>query len=215
MVKTARHMIRTSMLGLMRLAWSPGRSAAYRAARRSAALDCDDEAARALLAQEVAPGQGDSEAALKLLGRNRDEFLPDRAFRLLYAVAHRLPVEPMRGETQEPFRREERLGKLPLATAYTELVELEPRLSDAESSKPSSSETPAGMPLSMLLGPNAQHSDPLVRSQLALSIAAQHEAVVRGELDQGQANISYFAAPLKRVRRSGTLIEGIGRGDSA
>jgi hypothetical protein len=164
---------------------------------RNALLDCDDEAARALLAQEVAPGQRESEAALKLLGSRRDEFLSDRAFRLLYAVTHRLPVEPMPGEWQELFRREERLGKLPLATAYAELVEMEPRLIDAEFAP-------------MLVGPNAEHSDPLVRSQLALSITAQQEAVVRGELDQGQANISYFAAPLKRVRRSGTLIEGIG-----
>jgi hypothetical protein len=216
MVRKVYCIVSASLLRLMRMMRSQERVAIYRAAILHARLDCDDESAKARLAEEIAPHRRGRDAALRMLRRGRGEFLSDRAFRLLYAATHDLPVEPRCRQMEELFGREARLGRLPVATAYAQLVEMEPRLGDPELSHRGSSETatnatPAGMRLSMFLGPNAQHPDPLVRSQLALSIAAQYQAVLRGDLGEGAENASYFAATRKMVLRSGTLIRGQGQ----
>jgi len=198
-----------------------------RAAARQARTDLDDTDAKATLEPQVRAQRDGIAAAVDALRRRRADFIGDRAFRLLDAVARNAPVEPIAAEKITLFAQEAELGRLPLPEAYARLVELEPRLDRvAVRSRREVSEThttPRMRLFSMidqgkthrselrgLVGPCAQHGEPLMRSELALSIALQLQylAVMRGELPQDASSSSYFSSRRRVAVRSGTLLGG-------
>jgi hypothetical protein len=179
-----------------------GKSAGvYRAACAAARREDSDTAAAELLRAEIRDDRRGVARALRWLGTNRDEYVCDRAYRVLHAIATNKPVEPIRPAVAAVFEREAELGRAPLARAFEILVELEPRLRDLQSME---DENVWGKRLTELLGPNALGDDALVRSQLALSVASHY--LTFGSDGRASKDITYFAAPVKVVTRSGSTI---------
>lgn len=195
-----------------------------RAAMRHARSTLDDEAARAMLDQEVGDRRASVGAAVDALRRDRFNFLGDRAYRLLDAVARVTPVDVIAAENLTLFAREEELGRTRMDVAYSRLAELEPRLGclaeqgssavpEADTAPPppkrvhsARSERNGRAELRGLVGPSAQHPDALVRSELALSIALQYAAILSGELSREGMTSSYFCAHRRIAVRAGTLL---------
>jgi hypothetical protein len=166
------------------------RGVAPRAALRAAHSVESDEDARRRLKDEIASnGQGVREA-LAIFSKMREQYDTDRAYRLLYAVLTDTPVEPVAADHRDLFSREEQLGRMPLTEAFSFLAKHQPMLLEAAA------------PVSLLLGPAAQDcTDRLLESQLALSIASQHLAILDGSHD-GDDSCSYFLSPNKRMTLS-------------
>ena len=178
-----------------------------RAASRLARAELSDEEARARLGTQVRGHAGGIPGALKTFGQNRDEFESDRAFRLLSAISKEVPVPSIRPEMISKFAREEEMGRMPLYEAVMSLVRLEPRLDaliPVQDTKEIALECSSPGVIACLLGPNANHSDAIVRSQLALSIVSQYIAILSGEI-QGDRNMAYFSASTRVVALSGGL----------
>jgi hypothetical protein len=160
----------------------------------------------------------DARDALAILSTKRDQFDVDRAFRLLASVMANTPVEPIPLERRGLFSLEEKLGRMPLDEAFAFLAERQPmlhqfipnaRASDAAIATSVNEEIKNthkdDMPtrVSAAVGPAAQHcSDPLLRSQLALSLASHYLALLAGAQD-GDISCSYFSSRKKRVTLSG------------
>jgi hypothetical protein len=162
-----------------------------RAAIRLAHSDLDDEAACAQLRESTRGQPHGIRSALSVFGSSRDEFDSDRAYRLLQAVVSGGEVLPMTPRLRERFEGEARLGRMPMSEAVGFLRELQPALPDLRSV--------SAISLNAVLGPRAEHSDMLVCSQLALSIATQYLAIVNGRRDLGSTDTAYFAVPRKIV----------------
>ena len=103
-----------------------------RAALGQAASSADDETAVATLRGDVSEGGAAVREAIKYLGDPRDNFLYDRAYRLLTAAVDGGPVRPIDPTIGDLFLAEERLGRLPLRDAFAYLAQTEPRLLDVE-----------------------------------------------------------------------------------
>jgi hypothetical protein len=187
---------------------------AFRAALRAAHSIENDVDARQQLKDDLAKGEPGANKALEILARMRDQFDMDRAYRLLYATITDTSVQPISTANYDLFVLEERLGRLPLAKAFAFLAERRPSLLQVEqvaesegsgrnafSVKEGVADGDASVPprISTVLGPAAQGSgDPLLRSQLALSIASQYLAILEGSHD-GDVSCSYFASPKKKI----------------
>jgi hypothetical protein len=98
------------------------------AAKRHAASAIDDETAERLLRGEVSDRGEPARAAIKDFGDPRDNFLYDRAYRLLTAAVDGGAVRPIDTTVRDLFLTEERLGRLSLEDAFAELALTEPRL---------------------------------------------------------------------------------------
>jgi hypothetical protein len=190
--------------------------AVYGAATRQARRAVDDEQAKTTLGHEVYTHGDGVRKALELLRRDRTEFVSDRAYRLLDAVAREAPVDAIAADELVIFEREEELGRASVAAAFAQLAEMEPRLNEVaqcsrvatlESSSHASELLAArrrqGALLRDLIGPLAQHDDPLIRSQLALSVVSHYLAIVMGELPAECRTESYFSTRRKVMARSG------------
>ena len=164
-----------------------------RAANSLAYSTLDDNEASLHLRERIRGHDRGIRTTMTILGRRRNEFAHDRAYRLLAAATTGTPVQPIAAEWIDHFGREEELGRLPLGDAFTRLKELEPMLVDPhlEHLPVSHNET--------LVGPMAQHPDPLVRSRLALCIILQYQAIAEGDVGYGDVHTSYFSAPRKLV----------------
>jgi hypothetical protein len=171
-----------------------GRGIPLRAALRAAHSAESDEDARSRLSHELGGSKRDIHHALNILAAKRDQFDMDRAYRLLHAAITSDPVESIRSDLRELFSQEEQLGRIPLAQAFAFLAERQPGLSHLHAA--------AAQPVSALLGPAARNcSDPLLRSQLALSVVSQHLAIQSGS-QEGDISCSYFSAPRKTITLS-------------
>jgi hypothetical protein len=175
--------------------------AVMRAAARQARSTLDDARAKSELEREVSAHGDGVRNAHDALRRDRAEFVTDRAFRLLDAVVCDTSVDAISAAKIDIFTREEELGRTSVELAFGQLAEMEPRLDELVRSR---GEAPT-IRLSELVGPNAQHPDPLMRSQLALSIATHYLAILNGKLPPEAKNESYFSARRRVVVRSGAL----------
>lgn len=183
----------------------------YRAALKAAHSELNDVEAGKSLREQIQLHPRGARSALSLLGLTRDEFASDRAYRLLEAAIKNVSVEPVRGEMTDLFSREEKLGRLPLRDAFASLEQLEPALKSYEqvSTGAAHDRQTARHSIGALVGPTASNDDPLIRSQLALSVASQFLAIVLdGASNLGDINTSYFSSPRKLVVRSATLVGG-------
>jgi hypothetical protein len=182
---------------------------AYRAAVRIARSSLDDEHAKRELERDVVGYHDGVREAATALGKHRTEFVTDRAFRLLDAVLREAPVQAISPEYRDTFLREEELGRINVTSAFERLVAIEPRLGECAGAllqtllpNQENDKFSFGEQLSTLVGPGAQHPDPLVRSQLALSIASYYIAIVEGKLPSDTKDEAYFSARRRLAVRS-------------
>jgi hypothetical protein len=197
-------------MGVLSKILDPSRSnSVYRGALKQACSSLSDAEAREQLRELVAETKRGGRGALRTLKTCRAEYHGDRAHRLLSAVLEDRPVEPAPADKALLFGREERLGHLPLRDAFAVLKDLEPRLASLEQDgqsigrSPKEGVTPDGQLLNGLVGPLSAHPDELMRTQLALSIAAQYIAIISGSEQLGDGGTSYFESPRKKVVRAG------------
>lgn len=185
-----------------------------RAAAHQARSILDDEHAKNALAREIATRRNGIAGALAALGKKRGEFVTDRAFRLLDAIARDAQVDAIAPENVPMFSRERELGRANVAQACSRLAEIEPRLASyfvgrgsdkqrkrADSSRDRGTRAPTS-PVRTLVGPTAHSSDPLIRSQLALCVVYHYLAILDGKLPPEAAAEPYFSSRRKVVARS-------------
>ena len=192
------------------------------AAARDAAYsrDGDEDARNELIRRTDLRSKLETEAAgvwdaVEWLGRDRGDYIGDRAYRLLTAAVAGLPVRPIDQAVAELFAREEHLGRQPLEQAFEELAALEPKLLDVRSRltaarPPANQSTKQRSPqaidaLKGLVGVTSASPDPLLKTDLAHSIALQYLTVVTTGAPDGERTTPYFDAPRKASVRGGTL----------
>jgi hypothetical protein len=168
----------------------------FGAALTLAQSDKTDDEVRVMLQRKVAQCPKGTTHALAMLRSHRDSFEQDRAYRLLEAVVTDSPVSEVDPRSGELFRREQELGNMPIEDAVAYISALEPKLMDLKSSQ-------ARSDIGRLVGPRATHGDPLVRTQLSLSIVYHYISIEEGQISKGDKRESYFASPVKRVSQSG------------
>ncbi len=178
--------------------------------------------------RERVPGDGVGVTeALEHSARMRDDFIRDRAYRLLAAAAAGDPVEPIQPAKRELFAAEENLGRMPLRQAFEFLEQLEPGLRKAraavESLPPEPRPSPgADRPSGKVrvgpdqrirralnehaaVGPTSANDHALVRTNLANSIATTYLDILVRNPSGGDTSVSYFDSPAKRQVSSGRL----------
>jgi hypothetical protein len=186
-------------------------SAVHRAATRVAESPLGDEEARRELEAAVAPHPEGVELVLALWRGLRYDYVQDRAFRLLSAVAAAGPVEPMPPESAELFERERELGQLPLGEAFARLKALYPTLAEIEQDVVSGSlavNSERGISVfDVPLGRAVGHADPLLRSDLALNVAIAYLDSLAGVPGSMALEAPLFSA----ARRKGVSTGVFGR----
>jgi hypothetical protein len=170
-----------------------------------------DDEARDQLRSRV---EGDEQAvlnAVEWLALRRDEYVGDRAYRILLAAATDTPVKPIDPAMEDRFAAERELGSLPLGDAFERLARLEPGLrelaEDASLSDPDLTKHRVE-----LVGIGARSKDPLLSSDLAASIVMQYVRARGGRSGEVDLSKSFFESPKKAGVRSGTFL---GRGRPA
>ena len=152
-----------------------------------------DEDAAAALRPVVVAHPDAAGATLAYITANHERvggYVADRARRLLTAAVTDTPPTPVAPTMAGLYARERELGHLPLAAAVARLTELQPQLDELFSRASESGQlghaSIRDVKLSSaaheLVGPRSTHPDPLVRSQLALSIAAMNIRMLTGQL---------------------------------
>ena len=168
-------------------------TAVIRAALGAAYSSASDDDATLRLSNETAPDPTAIREAQRFFESRRDEFINDRAYRLLVALARGDGWVPAISEAnRERFDSEAHLGRLPLRDAFALLADRKPELRSLASSAAT-----CPTPSDILLDP-AGHPDSLCESNLAVSIATQFLAIQRGQ-HEGDPATSYFALPKKTV----------------
>jgi hypothetical protein len=174
----------------------------------------DDETATAKLRERLDASPAVLQEATIAMSKRRDDYLHDRAYRLLSAAAGDAPVQPIPPERVELFAREEALGRMPIQDAFALLAESEPRLADMERRARAHSRPPdAGSqlpqdisrPLHRLIGGGAQAQDELLRTSLATSIVHQYPRLIGGEDVGTSTETPYWELPRRMVVLTSTL----------
>ncbi len=179
-----------------------------RTARDLAHSPLDDEAVVAKLRERLDASQPILEEAAVTASKRREDYIDDRAYRLLSAAASGTAVQPIPPERAGLFAREEAIGRMPLEDAFALLAESEPRLLDlqrraresAASGQPAGYKLPEDIsnPLHQMVGGGAEVDDALLRTVLATSIAHQYLGVVAGDTRFGPAEVPFWELPRKR-----------------
>jgi hypothetical protein len=179
----------------------PKASEVSRKAVNVACSDMKDEQAVERLRGIAAKNSSGAARALEGLSRMRSEYSTDRAYRLLRAAVDgvRVPLPP--SESRELFDREEKLGRLPIERAIATLVALEPRLGRTASEGAPAIGRSQLLRLKSVMGPGSDNPDPLVRSNLALSVVSQYLELGDDGANPSDGEVSYFGARRKRVVR--------------
>lgn len=182
-------------------------SPAQRAARELAYSSLDDEAAKDALAERLKADAEVLKEATIHLARRRDDYINDRAYRLLSAAAVDTAVQPIPPERQELFAEEEAIGRMPIEQAFQSLSELEPCLIDvkrrAEAGTRDADGDGCGLPeclrkeLHGLVGGGASEHHELLRTSLATSIVHQYFLQLTGSTRLGSPSTAYFDSPTK------------------
>jgi hypothetical protein len=100
----------------------------------------------------------------------REDYLGDRAYRLLVAVHGGGSVAPSEASDRIRFEQEAMLGRLPLPDAFERLADAEPELRRLKEVALAGKKVRA-RDLRGLLGPSARRSDPVLQEEIALLIA--------------------------------------------
>ncbi|HTZ63399.1 MAG TPA: hypothetical protein VMB51_04790 [Solirubrobacteraceae bacterium] len=190
---------------------SPTRHAAIELAYSS----LGDEAAKVALGDRLkADSQVLKEATIDL-ARRRDDYIQDRAYRLLSAAAAGTAVQSIPPERQELFAEEEAIGRIPIEQAFERLAEIEPRLLGvkrlAEAGFSNEDTEACGLPkrvrqeLHPLVGGGASEDHELLRTTLATSIVHQYLEQRTGNTRLGSPSTAYFDSPTKRFVASFAL----------
>jgi hypothetical protein len=184
------------------------------AARKLAHASLDDETATAKLRERLDASPAVLKEATIAMTKRRDDYLNDRAYRLLSAAAADAPVQPIPPERAELFAREEALGHMPIGEAFVLLAESEPRLADMERrarSRSRPSDAGCGLaedisgPLHRLVGGGAEVEDELLRTSLATSIVHQYLRLL-GDEDVGTSTETpYWDLPNRIAVFTGTF----------
>jgi len=186
------------------------------AAWRTACGTLDDEAARATLSEQLNADPATIREATIELSRRRDDYLSDRAYRLLSAAAAGSPVQPIPPERAELFAAEENLGRMPMEDAFGRLAIAEPRLAGIRRRVADQNAGTDGRgcgrlsadvkeELGELVGGAASGEDELLNTSLASSIVHQYLEMLAGDSDSGPPDIPYFSHPRKTFVASGRL----------
>lgn len=194
---------------------APIQAAAWRAAHSA----LDDEAAKARLTEELIGDPAVVKEATLELSRRRDDYISDRAYRLLSAAAAGSDVQPVPPERADLFAAEEALGRMPLEEAFERLAEAEPHLEDirrrvsgrgtgVEPSDCGAVPPEIKKELVDLVGGAARKEDELLHTTLASSIVHQYLQLLAGDTEAGPASVSYFDHPRKAVVATGRLWGG-------
>jgi hypothetical protein len=179
-------------------------SPAQRAAKEAAYGPLDDESAKAALRERIG-GEAEvlTEATIDL-AKHRDDYIGDRAYRLLSAAAAGTAVQSIPPERRELFTAEEVIGTMPIEQAFQRLAEIEPRLLDIERmTRAAEVDDKGSLPpdvdrrLRSLVGGAAERDDELLRSNLASSIAQHYLRVLVGDSRCGSPEMSFFENPRK------------------
>ena len=185
------------------------------AALDQAASSADDSAAAAVLRSEVTDRGAVVRDAIDALANPRDNYLYDRAFRLLTAAVDGGPVRPIDSAVRDLFLGEQQLGRLPLEDAFASLARTEPRLRDVEreivaqrsSFEHAESQLEARRVIAnrieRLVGFGARRQGWLLRSDVTWSCVYGYLLAAAGASD-GDTTVALFDLP-RPVPRSGLL----------
>jgi hypothetical protein len=191
-----------------------------RAATKAAYTSLDDEAARLELSGEL---NADAEVIRETLANypSRDDYIADRAYRLLAAAATGSAVATMPAERADLFTQEEEIGRTPMVQAFARLAETEPGLLEIEQQTRPVIEDhdldQCGLPkeirhrLARLVGGGARSDRQLLHTPLATSIVHQYLQILAGNARLGTPDVSYFDSPIKHFVSSHTLFDFNGR----
>lgn len=185
-----------------------------RAARTLAYLPLGDELAKNQLSEQL-PADAALEEALASIAE-REDYISDRVYRLLAAVAAQTTVEPIPSRNTDLFAEEESLGRLPLEQAFQHLAGIEPDLLGLRS-RAQTARTQEGhervlpkdldQELKRLVGGAAQRENRLLRSDLASSIAQHYMRLLLGDAQYGPADMAFFENPRKTFSVTRVLLE--------
>lgn len=183
-------------------------SPAQRAAREGAYSSLDDEAAKLALARRLEADSKVLNEATIDLSRHRDDYIQDRAYRLLSAAATGTAVQATPPERQALFAEEAALGRMPIEQAFARLAEMEPRLLEvqrqAQRGSPDGDPEESGLlkrlneKLRGLVGGGASRHHELLRTNLASSIVHQYMWQLTGATQFGSPSTAYFDSPTKQ-----------------
>jgi hypothetical protein len=178
-----------------------------RAAMDAAYGSLDDEAAKLSLRGRLEADSKVLKEATIVLARHRDDYIDDRAYRLLSAASADTAVQPIPPERQELFAEEEALGRMSIEQAFQRLAEMEPRLLDVQRQAQASSagerdqecglRKRLGQMLHGLVGGGASGDQELLRTTLATSIVYQYLEQLSGNTRLGSPRTAYFDSPIK------------------
>jgi hypothetical protein len=187
-----------------------------RAAHKEAYSSLDDESAKARLRERLEAEPEVVEEALTHFLR-RDDYIDDRAYRLLAAAAAGTTVAPIPADRAELFRQEESIGRMPMEQAFERLAEIEPGLLDLKSQieavEKNGDRRDCGLPkqirepLHRLVGGGASSDHELLQTSLATSIVHQYLEMLAGNTRFGTPDISYFESPIKHFVATGVLFD--------
>lgn len=187
-----------------------------RAARKEAYSPLDDESAKVSLCERLEAEPEIVEETLTHFGR-RDDYINDRAYRLLAAAATDTAVAPTPPERAKLFAQEEEIGRMPMEQAFERLAEIEPGLLDLKSQieavETNGDRNDCGLPkhirepLHRLVGGGASSNHELLHTTLATSIVHQYLRQLAGDKRVGTSEVSYFDSPIKHFTASSVLFD--------
>ena len=144
---------------------------ALNAALGAAKSEGDDKNALDTLRQEAGWVSPDAlTTAVKYA--DRDDYLHERARRLLVALRDGAPVQSVAPGLAAHLKREGHLGRLPLNEAFALLAESVPRLRELEA--PGIKRGQVGREVRKLVGPASGNRDPLLASETAEWVAVRY-----------------------------------------
>ena len=162
-----------------------------RAALQAARSSQPDEDVLETLRLQLSTTDDGLDVAVEISSHGRSDFISDRRYRLLSALAGQTPVGPIDPNLQALFETEEELGRKPLEAAFRQLSELEPGLEAMASRTPVRTDPEE---LRGLVGIGARAGTPVLMSDISASIVNQYLRIQAGEL-RGDVDTPYFEAP--------------------
>ncbi len=190
------------------------------AAHKAAFSPLDDETVKAKLREDLDADPEIVEEAVALEEavahfHRLDDYIGDRSYRLLSAVAAGTAVASVPPERAELFAQEESIGRVPIEQAFQRLAKIEPGLlnlkSQAETLEKNGDSRGCGLPkhikepLHRLVGGGARSDNDLLHTTLATSIVHQYLEILAGNTRFGTPDVAYFDSPIKHFVATGVI----------
>jgi hypothetical protein len=184
------------------------------AAHKAAFSPLDDETVKAKLREDLDAEPEIVEEAVAHFHR-LDDYIGDRSYRLLSAVAAGTAVASVPPERAALFAQEEEIGRMPMEQAFQRLAEIESGLlnlkSRAETLEKNGDPSGCGLPkhikkpLHRLVGGGARSDNDLLHTTLATSIVHQYLEILAGNTRFGTPDVAYFDSPIKHFVVTGAI----------